>query len=185
MAFSPDSFSVTARNTTSRLGSFLEEYGEVTTVLPVLIGLLVTNRLRLRGAQALLVNLTIAAFTRQAVSHLKKQAHASAPIASEPLSENGHSQPTPPSSTEDYMIVHAVPGRMRLRIPRLMIDAAYAKRLEKLLQAEDIVLRVRMNRSASSLILQYDGAGLSELELGMRLLNILEQAEHLTVETAN
>lgn len=158
-----------------RLGTFLEEYGEISTILPVLAGLFVTNRLQLRGAQALLVNLTIAALTRQAVMQLKKQAHQVSAIAT-PMNGQSVSE-APPPPVEDYTIVHSTLGRIRLRIPRLMGDAAYAKRLEKLLSNEERVTGIRLNRAAASLVIHYDGMGVSELELGMRLLQILDQAE--------
>lgn len=157
--------------TSSQLGKLLETYGEIAAILPVLTGLLVTTQLRLRGAGALVVNIAIAAVTRQVIVELKKQAGthsvegAAAPVVQAP------------SDDEEYTIVHSVPGRIRLRIPRLQMDAAFAKRLESLLLTQDIVLGVRMNRTASSIAIRYDGANLTELELGMRLLHLLEQAE--------
>ncbi|MGG6297060.1 HMA2 domain-containing protein [Leptolyngbya sp. AN02str] len=158
-----------------RLGTFLEEYGEIATILPVLTGLFVTSRLQLRGAQALLVNLAIAAMTRQAVQQLKKQAHHSPALTA---SSNGQVAPEPsPQTVEDYTIVHSTVGRIRLRIPRLIADAAYAKRLETLLLNDERITGVRLNRVAASLVIQYDGTDVSELELGMRLLEILGQAE--------
>jgi hypothetical protein len=45
------------------------------------------------------------------------------------------------------------------------------------LENDEHVTGVRINRAAASLVIQYDGTGVSELELGMRLLQILEQAE--------
>ncbi len=77
--------------------------------------------------------------------------------------------------------MHQVSGRIRLRIPRLLTDAMFAQRLEKLLLAQDIVTRIRMNRTASSIAIHYDAADLTELELGMRLLHVLEQAEQTSV----
>jgi hypothetical protein len=124
-----------------RVGQFLEEYSEIATILPVLIGLFVTNRLQLRGSHALLVNLAIAAIFRQVVIQLKKQAHHAPEIV--PTS-NGQSAPVVPSqAVEDYTIVHSTLGRIRLRIPRLMADAAYVKRLENLLSAEPRITRVQ------------------------------------------
>lgn len=158
-----------------RLGSFLEEYGEIATILPVLAGLFITSRLQLRGAQALLANLAIAAITRQVVVQLKKQAHPTPVVTT----TNGQSVNAEPAA-EDYTIVHSTPGRLRLRIPRLLNDAVYTKRLEKLLTDDQCVLNVRVNRAAASLVILYDGTGVSELELGMRLLQILDQAERET-----
>ncbi|NER00182.1 MAG: hypothetical protein F6K30_26370 [Cyanothece sp. SIO2G6] len=178
------STNMSSSNTTTiapKIGQWLEEYGEIATILPVLAGLLVTSRLRVRGAQALLVNLLIAALVRQVIVQLKQQAQPSALLAATPsinhYGENDGTSNGEASAEEDYMIVHSVPGRLRLRIPRLVSDASYAKRLEKLLMADERVKYVRLNRSASSLVIQYDGAGVSELELGMSLLQILEQAE--------
>lgn len=159
----------------SQLGNLLEEYGEIATILPVLAGLFITSRLQLRGVQALLTNLAIAAVTRQAVIQLKKQAHQT-PGNGAPSNSQSSEQESA-QAAEDYTIVHSTFGRIRLRIPRLIGDAAYAKRLENLLSADERVTGVRVNRAAASLIVQYDGAGVSELELGMRLLQILDQAE--------
>lgn len=162
--------------TGSQLGQLLEEYGEIAAILPVLTGLLFTTQLRLRGASALVVNIAIAAVTRQVIVQLKKQAGhpKSAPALS--AATNG----TADTPQEDYTIVHSVPGRIRLRIPRLQTEPAFAKRLEKLLLTQDIVLGVRLNRAASSIAIRYDGSNLSELDLGMRLLHLLEQAEQET-----
>lgn len=164
-----------ANATTSQLGNLLEEYGEIAAILPVLTGLLVTTQLRLRGASALVVNIAIAAVARQVIVQLKKQADHS-PATPALAAANG-TPSTAPAEEEDYTIVHSVPGRIRLRIPRLRTEPAFGQRLEKLLLTQDIVLGVRMNRAASSIAIRYDGTNLSELELGMRLLQILEQAE--------
>lgn len=170
----------TAVDSKSQLGHWLEEYGEIATILPVLVGILVTTQLRLRGGNALLVNIAIAAITRQAVAQLKKQ--AGYPTASPAIAGNGADltaigAAAPVAEVEDYTIVHSVPGRIRLRISRLLHDAIYARRVEAQLLSEDIVLSVRVNRAASSLIIHYDGTDLSDLELGMRLLHVLEQLE--------
>ena len=161
--------------TTSQLGHLLEEYGEIAAILPVLTGLLVTTQLRLRGASALVVNIAIAALTRQAIVQLKKQAgySTSAPA----LAAANGTTATTATEEEDYTIVHSVPDRIRLRIPRLRTEPAFAKRLEKLLLTQDIVLGVRVNHAASSVAIRYDGTNLTDLDLGMRLLQILEQAE--------
>ncbi len=161
-------------NVAARLGEWLETYGEVATILPVLTGLFLTSRLQLRGAQGLLANLAIAALTRQMLAELKKQAHSPAlpaATAPNPTTANG-------VATEDYTIVHNVPGRLRLKIPRLLTDSAYGKRLTSLLTAEARVLGVRLNAAAASLVIRYDPLGVSELDLGVALLDILQRAEN-------
>ncbi|MGI0493674.1 HMA2 domain-containing protein [Alkalinema pantanalense CENA528] len=165
-----------------RIGHFLEEYGEIATILPVLAGLFVTSRLQLRGASALLANLAIAALIRQGVIQLKKQSQSTpTPFVTDiPFTNSQHPNGTAAPTVDDYTIVHSTLGRIRLRIPRITRDSAYAKRLEKLLRADERVNSVRLNRAAASLVIHYDGVGVSELELGMRLLQILEQAETLS-----
>jgi hypothetical protein len=169
------------RDNASEVGHWLEEYGEIATILPVITGLLVTTRLQLRGANALLANLAIAAIIRQIIIQLKKHAshttthfavagEVGAAVAAGSAVDTDYTD-------EDYTIVHSVPGRIRLHIPRLRSEAAYAKRLERLLLTEAMVLGVRINRAASSLVIRYNGADLTELELGTRLLHVLEQAE--------
>ena len=172
--------SAAATESASQLGRWLEEYGEIAAILPVMAGLLVTNRLQLRGANALLVNIAIAAIARQAIVQLKKQSSHTSPVA---VSKAAAEAPTVTAANEDYTIVHSVPGRIRLKILRLQSDSSYAKRLEKLLLAEDNVLSVRINRSASSLVIRYDNADMTELALGMRLLNLLERAEQADIES--
>lgn len=174
----------------SQIGRWLEDYEEVVTILPVVTGLLVTSRLRLRGAQALMVNLLIAAIIRQLVRQLKQEAKANSPTTNSTQAENpnNHQDNSPTATTtetEDYTIVHSIPGRIRLRIPRLMTDVLYAKRLEKLLSDEQRIKSVRINRTAASLIIQYDPAGVSELELGMYLVSILEIAENTSKPDEN
>lgn len=188
----------------AQLGQWLQEYGEITTILPVLAGLFVTTRFQLRGSRALLTNLAIAAVVRQVILYFKQQANSSAgtlamvtagaalaTVTAAPAPSNqstAAAQTSPISLTElgnnlgvglgceDCTIVHSVPGRIRLRIDRLRTDRAYGKRLETLLKDEPIVLGTRINQAAASLAIQYDSTGLSDLELGLRLLQVLNRA---------
>jgi hypothetical protein len=184
-ASTPEIQSTGSTDLAPRLGQWLEDYSEIAAILPVLAGLIATSRLQLRGAQALLVNLLIAALVRQVVLQLKQQAQPPNASAIAPTNASGnHDTASQTTAEDDYTIVHSVPGRIRLRIPRLASDTLYARRLEKLLAADERVKHVRINRAAASLIIQYDGTGVSEVELGMYLLNILDQAEATIPESA-
>ena len=57
----------------------------------------------------------------------------------------------------DYSIVHEVPGRLRLRIPRLGEPGCEPGALEAWLEATASVLEVRANRATRSLVLRYRG----------------------------
>ncbi|MEM9980112.1 MAG: metal ABC transporter ATPase, partial [Cyanobacteria bacterium P01_D01_bin.2] len=56
-------------------------------------------------------------------------------------------------------------------------DQSFAKRLETLLLSDSIVSKVRLNRAAASVVIHYSNSGLSELDLGLRLLKMLDQAK--------
>lgn len=161
----------------SELGRFLKEHGEIEMILPVAIGVFVATRFKLQGANALLVNLLVASVARQIFIQLKQE-------KSSALSEKNHSISTvESSSTEEmgasdtsfqgYTIAHAVPGRVRLRIAQLAVDADFARRLQQALNADEYVKHVRINRAAASVSINYDNQGLSDWELGMRLMHII------------
>jgi hypothetical protein len=165
----------------SQVGAFLKEHGEVETILPVVIGLFVTSRFQLRGANALLVNLLVASVVRQVFFQLKQQAPQ--------LVSESQATPEPEKEAEasdaelnlqGYAIAHAVPGRVRLRMPQLAIDGDYAQALQEALNADEYVSKVRVNRAAASIAIHYKNQGLSEWELGLRLMNIINtiQQEH-------
>ncbi|CCI17062.1 MAG: HMA2 domain-containing protein [Microcystis sp.] len=162
--------SATSEDPQIQLAEFLREHNEVEMIIPVLMGLFITSRFQLRGANALLVNLAVASISRQIFQQLKS------PFTSNPKT----AEKSPDYSNQEIIpgcrIVHSVPGRIRLRIDRLSQDAAFAKRLNHLLAAETIVLSHRLNPTAASLAITYEAAGLSELDLGFRLINLLNLA---------
>ncbi len=52
-------------------------------------------------------------------------------------------------------IVHLIPHRIRIRIPRLFYDAKYARQLQRLAASLDFVTDIRINAAASSLIVHH------------------------------
>ncbi|MBD2199070.1 MULTISPECIES: heavy metal translocating P-type ATPase [Calothrix] len=54
-----------------------------------------------------------------------------------------------------YSVVHAIPGRVRFRIPLLAEDGDYGWRLETLLKSDSRVTDIRINRQAASIVIQY------------------------------
>ncbi len=73
-------------------------------------------------------------------------------------------------------IVHATPGRLRIRIPRLRDDADYASRLEWLMGTLNGVIAVRVNPKARSLVVHYAIADGSQAEILERLFTAVQQA---------
>ena len=163
---------------TTQIGSFLKEHGEIEMILPVAIGVFITTQFKLRGANALLVNLLVASLGRQLFIQLKKE-QPSAVIESNNSNNSNNSSSTGEEigaseiDLQGYTIAHAVPGRVRLKMPQLAIDADFARRLQQALKADEYVNHVRINRPAASIAINYNNQGLSDWELGMRLMGII------------
>jgi len=56
----------------------------------------------------------------------------------------------------DYKILHHIPGRLRISIPKLTNDEVYAKQLENRLQSFNFVTEVRINPKAGSIVINYN-----------------------------
>ena len=156
----------------SQIAEFLREHSEVEMSVPVMIGVLATSHFQLRGLQALLVNLAVASLSRQIFTKLKQPSPASA----QAISPNGKTA-QPIEMSPGYTIVHSVPGRIRLRIERVSKEPSFARRLERLICSDDHVADVRINPAAASVRIYYQPGGLSEQDLGLRLMNIISRAE--------
>jgi hypothetical protein len=160
----------------AKVSEFLTEHGEIEVILPVVLGLIITSRFQLRGAQALLANLLVGSLVRQILLKLKNPEPD--PQASPAVSTPQATQAT--TSTQnwgDYEIIHSIPGRVRMKIPQLAADAGFAKRLVKILNDDDYVINARVNIAAISLVINYDAKELADWELGLRLMNLIKAAE--------
>lgn len=175
---SPVSVNQTSETTSElKISEFLREHGEIEMILPVVLGLMITSRFQLRGAQALLMNLLVASIIRQILMKLKNpEADA---IAATPQ----FSRETSNSVTwGGYEVVHSIPGRVRLKIPQELLRGAkknseFAKRLLQVLNDDEYVISARINPTASCLVINYQAGQLADWELGLRLMNLIKAAE--------
>lgn len=76
----------------------------------------------------------------------------------------------------ECQIVHVTVGRLRIRVPRIAADAAYANRLNWLLESFDFVTSVRINLVASCLVI-YHHPEVPTLTLAEQLQQVMQQAE--------
>ncbi len=60
-----------------------------------------------------------------------------------------------PPAKVAYSIAHAMPGRVRFRIPRIASDPKYVQSLEALLKADSAVTSERVNSAAASIVITY------------------------------
>ncbi|MBE9104535.1 hypothetical protein IQ229_06170 [Nostoc cf. edaphicum LEGE 07299] len=63
-------------------------------------------------------------------------------------------QPKKPAKVA-YSIAHAIPGRVRFRVPRIACDPKYVQRLETLLKSDSTVTSERVNSAAKSVVITY------------------------------
>ncbi|MGC9505331.1 HAD-IC family P-type ATPase [Baaleninema sp.] len=77
--------------------------------------------------------------------------------------------------TVSYCIVHAIAGRIRFRVPKLLIDAQYARHLKALIELDDRFDTVRVDRAAACVVVAYTPNG-DEAEIRDRLGNLIQLA---------
>ncbi|MGK7928601.1 MAG: HMA2 domain-containing protein [Spirulina sp.] len=158
--------------TEQHLAAFLKEHQEVEMIVPVVIGVLVTSRFQLRGAKALLVNLLVASVTRQVFAQLKKMGGNE--MVSPPLAATGSNGN---EAEEACSLLHFIPGRIRLRVPRIHDDRHFASSLEQHLTAEANVTSVRMNQVAGCVTIAYESNGKSDLAMSSHLTAIIQNKD--------
>lgn len=88
-----------------------------------------------------------------------------------PLPPN-EEEPTGETEFVAYDVVHALPGRVRLRIPRLKHDAAFAERYNRFVAAQPGVRAVRVNRACASVVVAYDLARLDPADAAAALTTL-------------
>ncbi|MCX7596087.1 MAG: hypothetical protein N2235_20490 [Fischerella sp.] len=128
--------------------------------------------------------------------HVEEPSHASVLPVSASVQE-----PTVPPAKKDeqakqpakvaYSIAHAIPGRVRFRVPRIAEDPKYVQRLEALLKADPAVIDQRVNRCAASIAITYKSAvkpniqkrdrSIVEAAAVTHLASLLESASHVAV----
>jgi Cu2+-exporting ATPase len=78
------------------------------------------------------------------------------------------------TSTPNIAIVHAIPGRIRFRVPKLKGDSRpNCEHLQKLLEADSTITKIRINRVAASIVIVYKSGAKSEVEVGQYLANLI------------
>lgn len=154
--------------------------------IPLLVGVVITRRLNLHGWRAILAYIAAAGVTRQLIEILESEVNLDnllSGLASTPADSNGHGQPstvaaqalTLPLSEETPQIVHATPGRLRLRVPSAD-NPLYARHLQQQLEADQRLKSVRVNPHAASVTVKYNPKRFTETEVRVYLSELLQLA---------
>ncbi|MCX7596088.1 MAG: hypothetical protein N2235_20495 [Fischerella sp.] len=85
-----------------------------------------------------------------------------------------------------YRVVHAIPGRIRLSVPKLAQDRAYARRLESLLKTDPQVTSVRVNCDAASVMVAYESSHTIPVSHWVGLMQLAQQSvpQQIHIETS-
>lgn len=79
-----------------------------------------------------------------------------------------------PTQSNIARIIHQTRGRIRLGVPRLKTDEAYANRLQSLLESVENVMSIRISIGAASVIITYN-TDIPEMEFSRRVLKTIEE----------
>lgn len=74
-----------------------------------------------------------------------------------------------------YTIVHAIEGRIRIRIFQLETDTTFASQLQQTIEALDFVTSVRVNPLAQSIVISYNSAAISDADFHQGFAKLLNQ----------
>ncbi|WP_017715874.1 HMA2 domain-containing protein [Kamptonema formosum] len=150
------------------------------SVIPLMVGVLVTQRLGIVGLPAIPVYLIAAGTTRQVIDQGQAGRLSYAELL-QPWEQGGGKAPA--VGAEPYRLAHAVPGRVRFHIPRLAWDAAYARRAQQQVQAEEGVTDVRVSQAAASLTVTYRSRAVSDAVMRSRLAQLIERAAQVAADS--
>ncbi|WP_446359923.1 hypothetical protein [Coleofasciculus sp. G2-EDA-02] len=177
---------------------------QLQSFIPLLIGLLTTRQLGLQGWRSIAVYLLTANVVRQIMQNLdlaegkteEKETKEKVEDTRQKAEGNnadldGHdiTNATPyelndkhpivalnTNSTVVYSLVHAVPGRMRFRVPKVAEDPAYLRRLELLVKKDDWITQMRCNSTVASVVMTYNPMEVSEAEAGLHFISLIQIA---------
>lgn len=104
---------------------------------------------------------------------------------------NSHQQPkktticvankTPLPQKISYNVAHAIPGRIRFRIPRLVIDSEYANKLKLVIESDSRTRNVRVNPTSGSIIINYQPGVISDNQMREHLVNLIQTAPNIVL----
>lgn len=155
-------------DTNKKKYDILKESFLLQALISIGLAMLVTRSLNLQGARAILANLMVGSFVHKVFEELGTKSEPTIP-QEEIVTE------TKPEilNNYNYQIIHAVPGRVRFRIPWLAQDSEYAERVYNLISKHNQVNDVRINRKAASIAIAYTPNNISDKQMRQHLVNLM------------
>ncbi|MFN6558657.1 MAG: HMA2 domain-containing protein [Nostoc sp. ChiSLP01] len=88
-----------------------------------------------------------------------------------------------PSPKISYSIVHAIPGRIRFRIPLLARDSEYINQIKSVMESDKRVINVRANPQAASIVINYKVGVIPDNQMREHLVKLIQTAQDLAAPT--
>jgi len=82
-----------------------------------------------------------------------------------------------------YSVAHAIPGRIRFRIPKLFKDTEYGNKLKLAIESTTKNTKVRVNHTASSIVIHYSTELISDEKMRSHLVNLIQTAPNIALPT--
>ncbi len=79
-----------------------------------------------------------------------------------------------------YSVAHAIPGRIRFRVPRIATDVWYADKLKAVMEFNSIT-DVRINREAASIVIKYRSEKISQPKMQLQLIKLIQTAPSIDI----
>ena len=181
-------------------GDFWQE--QLTTIIPIVAGLLIVRALKLQGLWTIPVYVIAASFTRKLMQQLERDLIVPVAVAEttgeskvkvspseNKASKNGDSPSIGPEiiplqfdndghlgNAIAYNLAHAIPGRLRFHVDRVAADSEYARRLELLAQEDPWVTSLKINRKAASVTFTYAAGAAKDTQGAIARVGKLIQA---------
>jgi Cu2+-exporting ATPase len=146
------------------------------SLIPVVAGMLVTGALGIEGFVAFPVYLITQNVTRQVIKQFEPK-----PLAEEQGRESNLTSSIQNPDAVAYQVVHAIPGRIRFRVPRIAEDAEYTHKLTVLVKADAKVADVRVNTAAASLAVGYKASLISDDQMRSHLMTLIQTASNANI----
>ncbi|MBF2018810.1 MAG: hypothetical protein IGR93_01535 [Hydrococcus sp. C42_A2020_068] len=109
------------------------------SLVPPVVGLMTTRRLGMYGWQAIATYLIATNLTREAIEGFDLQLPAK----------------DREKSSSAYKIIHQIPGRIRLHIPRIAWDRNYVGQLDRIAAADKRIKSLRVNPATATVVIDY------------------------------
>lgn len=131
-------------------GNFWQE--QLLDLVPLIAAIAFTRSMGIRGWRGIPIYLIVTSASRWLIQHCSPSYFQTDLERVNPDLEQDV------AGNVDYVVVHAIPKRLRLRIPLISQDITYGRRLENLLKSDVQVVNVRLNYQTASIIIVYKSA---------------------------